>query len=68
VGQAVQDDQHADALAQAELDWRVGREVTLWGVAEGNPRLRPGTPVELQGVAPVLAGRYVLTEVTHILP
>jgi phage baseplate assembly protein gpV/phage protein D len=66
-GQAVQDNQHAEALAQAELDWRVGREVTLWGVAEGNPRLRPGTPVELQGVAPGLAGRYVLTEVTHIL-
>jgi phage baseplate assembly protein gpV len=67
VGHAVQDNRQADALAQAELDWRVGREVVLWGVAEGSSRLRPGTPVELQGVAPGLTGRYVLTEVTHII-
>jgi phage baseplate assembly protein gpV len=67
VGLAVQDDHQAEALAQAELDWRVGFEIALWGVAEGNPRLRPGTPVELRGVASELAGRYVLTEVTHLL-
>jgi len=67
VGHAVQDNRQAEALAQAELDWRVGREVVLWGVAEGSSRLRPGTPVELRGVAPGLTGRYVLTEVTHII-
>jgi phage baseplate assembly protein gpV len=67
VGLAVQDDRQAEALAQAELDWRVGHEVALWGVAEGNPRLRPGTPLELRGVSSELRGRYVLTEVTHIL-
>jgi phage baseplate assembly protein gpV len=67
VGLAIQNDRQAEALAQAELDWRVGHEIALWGVAEGNPRLRPGTPVELRGVASELAGRYVLTEVTHIL-
>jgi len=67
VGLAIQDDRQAEALAQAELDWRVAREIVLWGVAEGNPRLRPGTPVELRGVASQLAGRYVLTEVTHLL-
>jgi phage protein D/phage baseplate assembly protein gpV len=67
VHQTVQDDTHAEALAQAELDLRVAREVVLRGVAEGNPLLRPGARVALQGVASAVAGRYVLTEVTHIL-
>lgn len=67
VHQAVQDDTHAEALAQAELDLRVAREVVLRGTAEGDPRLQPGARVDVQGVAPAVAGRYVLTEVTHIL-
>ncbi len=67
VHQALQDDTHAEALAQAELDLRVAREVVLRGVAEGDPRLRPGARVQVQGVAPAVAGSYVLTEVTHIL-
>jgi phage baseplate assembly protein gpV len=67
VGLAIQDDRQAEALAQAELDWRVGHEIALCGVAEGNPRLRPGTPVDLHGVASHLAGRYVLTKVTHLI-
>jgi phage baseplate assembly protein gpV/phage protein D len=67
VGLAIQDDRQAEALAQAELDWRVAHEIVLSGVAEGNPRLRPGTPLELRGVTSKLAGRYVLTEVTHTL-
>jgi phage baseplate assembly protein V len=57
----------AEAAAQAELDRAVGREVTLWGIAEGNPRLRPGTPVAVSGVDDRFAGRYVLTEVTHVV-
>lgn len=61
----VQDDGQAEGLAQAELDRRVAREVRLWGVAEGDPRLRPGTQVAVGGVAPDLAGRYVLTTVHH---
>lgn len=65
VSQAVQDDRQVEALAQAELDLRVAREVTLWGVAEGNPQLQPGACVEVEGVAPAVAGRYVLTSVTH---
>lgn len=52
-------------IAQAELTVRRAHEVTLWGVAEGNPQLRPGTPVEVTGVDPSIAGRYVLTAVTH---
>jgi phage baseplate assembly protein gpV len=60
-------DSHAEALAQAELDLRVAGEVTLWGVADGDPRLRPGRPVEISGVADAVAGRYVLTSATHTL-
>lgn len=57
--------EHAEALAQAELDRRVAREVVLRGVAEGDARLRPGARVRLAGVAPAIAGTYVLTSVTH---
>jgi uncharacterized protein involved in type VI secretion and phage assembly len=58
-------DLQADAVAQAELDVRVARDVTVWGVAEGNPQLRPGVPVNIENVARPLAGRYVLTSVDH---
>jgi uncharacterized protein involved in type VI secretion and phage assembly len=62
---AVQDDRHADGLAQAELDVEVAREIILWGVACGDPRLRPGTIVELRGVSAAFQGNYVLTSVDH---
>ncbi len=64
---AVQGDSQAEDFAQAELDRRVASEVTLWGVANGNPGLQPGTPVEVNGVAAPLEGRYILTAVTHVL-
>jgi phage baseplate assembly protein gpV/phage protein D len=59
------DDRQAMALAQAELDQRLAREVILWGVAEGDPALMPGAVVEIEGVEDALEGRYVLTTVTH---
>jgi phage baseplate assembly protein gpV len=65
VNQVVHDDNHADALAQSELDARVAREAILSGVAEGDPRLRPGARVTVSGVLNELAGQYVLTSVTH---
>jgi phage baseplate assembly protein V len=61
------DDHHASVVAQAELDLRSAREVTFWGVAEGNPDLLSGTPVDVSGVAGELAGHYVLTSVTHLV-
>lgn len=67
VDEAVPDDRQADGIAQAELDRRVAREIVLWGVAEGDPRLQPGTPVAVRGVAESVAGRYVLTAVNHII-
>ena len=66
-GLAVQDDRQAEAFAQAELDRCAAREVTLWGVAEGDPRLRPGARVRIGGVADSLAGQYVLTSVNHTI-
>jgi uncharacterized protein involved in type VI secretion and phage assembly len=63
--QALQSEEQAEALAQAELDRRSAGEVTLQGTLEGDPDLRPGTPVVVAGVATALAGRYVLTAVTH---
>lgn len=65
--EATPDDRHAEALAQAELDHRIAREVTFWGVAEGDPQLRPGAVIDVSGIADHLAGEYVLTEVTHTI-
>jgi uncharacterized protein involved in type VI secretion and phage assembly len=66
-GAAFQDDRQAEALAQAQLDVRSGHEVTLWGAAEGDTRLRPGRLVEVTGAARNLNGQYVLTSVNHII-
>jgi phage baseplate assembly protein V len=63
--EAVQDDLHAKAIAQGELDARVAREVTFSGVAEGNPALMPGSLVDVSGIATSFAGTYVLTSVNH---
>ncbi len=67
VDAAVQGDLQAEGIAQAELDRRVAAEITLCGVANGDPQLRPGTPIQLAGVSAALTGRYVLTSVTHII-
>ncbi len=65
VEETLEDDHQADAIAQAELDRHAAGEVTLWGVAEGDPRLCPAIPVQLEGVDSSLEGRYVLTRVVH---
>jgi phage baseplate assembly protein gpV/phage protein D len=67
VDEVAQTDLQAEAMAQAALDFQIAQEVTLWGVAAGDPRLRPGTPVQIQGVAPPVVGRYVLTSVNHTI-
>lgn len=58
---------HVEAAAQAELDQRVAREVVLRGVADGDPRLRPGARVELRGVGASTDGTYVVTRTTHLV-
>jgi uncharacterized protein involved in type VI secretion and phage assembly len=59
--------ERATAAAQAELDRRGAEEVVFRGVAAGDPRLRPGTQVDVTGVDAPFAGRYVLTEVDHTI-
>ncbi|HWU89447.1 MAG TPA: contractile injection system protein, VgrG/Pvc8 family, partial [Kofleriaceae bacterium] len=58
---------HAQLRAQAELDRAAASELTLRGTAQGDPALRPGTAVEIVGVADRLAGTYLLTEVVHTI-
>jgi phage baseplate assembly protein V len=65
--EAAIDDGQASALAQAELDRRIAREVVFRGIANGDPRLRAGRPVEISNVDPGVDGRYVLTEVRHTI-
>ena len=67
LNEAVQDSHHLELLAQAELDRRAAHEVTLWGIAEGDPNLMPGARVAIAGVDEELAGTYVLTSVRHTL-
>jgi phage baseplate assembly protein gpV/phage protein D len=65
--EATPDDRHAEAIAEAELDVRKAREVTFWGVAEGDPRLAPGTRIDVSGVGDLFAGTYVLTAARHTI-
>ncbi|HEY3039048.1 MAG TPA: phage baseplate assembly protein V [Pyrinomonadaceae bacterium] len=65
IDETLGDDLQAEAIAQARLDSCVAREVILRGVAEGDPKLRPGTPIKIENVASPLAGRYVVTSVDH---
>jgi phage baseplate assembly protein V len=67
VNEMAEGDAHAEAVAQAELDHRSAREVVFTALAEGDARLRPGTRVEVRGITPAVAGRYVLTAVNHLL-
>jgi phage baseplate assembly protein gpV/phage protein D len=65
--EAYSDSRLAESVAQAELDRRIAREVVLRGTAEGDTNLRPGSRVEVSGIAEPIAGQYVLTEVTHVI-
>lgn len=67
VNETLPTSEHATALAQAALDACQGRAVSFWGVAAGNPALRPGISIQVSGVANHLTGDYVLTSVTHTI-
>jgi phage baseplate assembly protein V len=65
--QAGRDQKIAQSIAQSELDRRSAGEVVLHGTVLGDPRLRPGSPVEVTGVAVTFSGRYILSSVTHTI-
>lgn len=54
-----------EGAAQAALDWDACREITLWGVADGDVRLEPGCAVNIRGVDASVEGRFVLSSVRH---
>ncbi len=55
----------AESLAQADLDRAVARAVLLDAVVEGDTHLRPGRPVNLEGVGDLVDGRCVVTRALH---
>ncbi|HEY2028936.1 MAG TPA: phage baseplate assembly protein V [Myxococcales bacterium] len=58
---------HLEAAARAELFRRAASAVVLRAVAEGNPLLRPGRRIALQGVSAELRGTYVITAAEHLV-
>ncbi len=67
VDRAVFDESQAQTISQSELDWRTAREISLWGVTEGNTNLIPGVPLNVSGLAANLSGDYILGSVTHTI-
>ena len=59
------DSHEAEGLAQADLDRAAARAVLLEAVVEGDPRLRPGRPVTLEGIGDLVDGRCVVTRALH---
>jgi len=64
---ATRSDEEATLNAQAELDYRAAQRLSLSGLAVGNPALRPGTPIRVQGVDSSCAGPFTLTAANHII-
>lgn len=61
------DEIEAANLSQAELDRHIAQEITLWGVAEGDPKINAGTPIDVQGIGAKLDGTYVVSSVNHTI-
>jgi uncharacterized protein involved in type VI secretion and phage assembly len=54
----------ADAMAQAVCNELGGQYVVADAKAEGNPQIRPGTIIELEGLGPY-SGKYYVTDTRH---
>lgn len=67
VDEVIRDNKQAEGIAQAKLDFYTAREVSFWGVADGAPDLRPGTPIKVKGLHRSVEGSYVLTSVNHTI-
>jgi phage baseplate assembly protein gpV len=63
--QVLGSDAAAEALAQSVMDRRGAATATLWGIAEGQPELTPGALINVHGLPPHLADRYVVTSAVH---
>jgi phage protein D len=65
VDQPVFNSKDAKTMAQAIFDELGGEFVHADGRAEGNPKIRPGVVVELQGMGKY-SGKYYVTEARHL--
>jgi uncharacterized protein involved in type VI secretion and phage assembly len=65
VDQPIESAREADALAQALYDELGGEFVCADAKGEGNPEIRPGKLVELQGMGQY-SGNYYITETRHL--
>ncbi len=59
--------QDSRALAQAELDYRTATTAVFRGEVDGNPALRPGTPIDVSGLDSAHDGTFVVTSAVHRL-
>jgi phage protein D len=62
----VKDAAQAQAIAQAALDHATGAIATADGVTHGNPQIKAGARVKIQGMGDRLSGTYDVTSSTHI--
>lgn len=62
---AVMTDAEAQALADTVFDRRARRFVTVEATAQGNPAVRVGTHVTLQGLGPRFSNTYYVVRATH---
>jgi phage protein D len=60
-----QNESEAQALVNAAFSERVRKFVCAEGVAEGNPGIRVGTHLTLQGLGPRFQNTYFVTKVRH---
>ncbi len=58
-------DAEAQALAHTVFDRRARRFVVVEGTAQGNPAIRVGTHVTLQGLGPRFSNTYYVVRATH---
>jgi phage baseplate assembly protein gpV/phage protein D len=58
---------HAEGLAQGELDFRTGGVDTIRAVVKGDLRWRPGVGLKIADQPDDLAGPYLLTSVEHVV-
>ena len=62
----VRDAKEAEAFAASIGNDLIGAGLTMRGEAQGNPKIKPGTMLEVKNVGKSLAGKYYLTEVEHV--
>lgn len=67
VGHVLADDTEARNVAQSLLDRRAATDVTVNGVADGDPNIHAGGRVTIEGAEPDVDGRYVVTSVSHMV-